>query len=478
MEIYRTSSRTGRYAFILLALFLISTVCWEASYCFMPQDHIPAVFASASAKTAILKLGSYGDQVREIQRGLSSAGYKVTVDGKFGKATESAVRAFQKKSGLYVDGIVGPRTADALDKEALKTGTKNTSPATVYTVKRNETLSEIAGKFGVKVSDLMNLNGIRNPHLIFQGQKIKVAVSSTPAEGKKTENEQTPNKVTSTKEKTKGQESSIGGGVTQKESKNGLGVSKIENLKIGKVYTPNQLEGILEALATDSISKGSPSRGQATTDRDTIAPEGKDNSSKEICQVAITFNDGPYPEITPKILDILHENKIQAAFFVVGQMAAQNPDIIVRMFQEGHKIENHSYSHVWPQNVNLKTVLSEIDETNTTIERLTKRRPKFFRPPYGQLGRAVLEGIRRAGLALVMWSNIIVQDYPAPENPQTFVQQLVNQTKNGHIIMLHDGLQSTVSILPDLLKAFKDANIQLVPLDQVLKGQVFKNGPR
>lgn len=456
---YAASSHARYGGLSLVVSVLLLSILFSLFPCYSPQRGTSTGIVVASA--SLIKKGGTGSQVREIQEMLSTSGYKIIVDGKFGDATEAAVKSFQKQNGLTPDGVVGPKTKAALQKSVERQASTGLSSGpssmvasgTVYVVKKNETLSEIAQKLGVKISRLMEINGIRNPNFIREGQKLRI---SEPPKGSigggsagGSGSASAPNAKSSDKDGQNAQTSTSASG--------------LRSIEVGRIYTPEQLTGILEALAPGAaslnLSRGIPVPGSRSDN-------SKDPKGER--RVALTFNDGPFVETTRAILDILKQNGIPATFFVVGSTAAQHPDILRRMSSEGHALGNHSYSHRPLRDLDPNDLTNEIEKTNSIIQNVAGSSPRFFRPPHGDFSKTAIEAAASYGLATVAWSNVGFYDYPPPEDPNEFVRNLASSVADGHIIMLHDGLRSTVTLLPKLIKSFKDFGIQIVPLSDVL----------
>ena len=113
--------------------------------------------------------------------------------------------------------------------------------------------------------------------------------------------------------------------------------------------------------------------------------------------MALTFDDGPDWRYTYPILDILKREKVRATFFLVGRMAEQRPDLVLRMVREGHVVANHSWNHPNLTRLDSRRMSEEVDRTNRLISEITGRSPKLFRAPYGSLDRRVEELIRKKG---------------------------------------------------------------------------------
>ena len=114
-------------------------------------------------------------------------------------------------------------------------------------------------------------------------------------------------------------------------------------------------------------------------------------------RIALTFDDGPHPEHTGKLLDILQANQLQATFFVVGKNAEQAPGLVQRIVDEGHELGNHTWSHSEPSQTSPSLFLEEIQRTDELLATLTGVVPQTVRPPKGELNLAKLRGLWKQG---------------------------------------------------------------------------------
>jgi peptidoglycan/xylan/chitin deacetylase (PgdA/CDA1 family) len=163
--------------------------------------------------------------------------------------------------------------------------------------------------------------------------------------------------------------------------------------------------------------------------------------------VALTFDDGPHPEHTPRLLDILGEHNVRATFYLIGRNVAAWPDVARRIVAEGHDVGNHSWSHPHLATRPFATVLSEIDRTTKVIEDITGRSPTTFRPPYGSF--TVTQSRRlfaERGLATVLWS-VDPHDWRRP-GPEEVTRRILRHTRAGSIILTHDIHWGTVTAMP------------------------------
>ena len=170
--------------------------------------------------------------------------------------------------------------------------------------------------------------------------------------------------------------------------------------------------------------------------------------------LALTFDDGPHPELTPKLLDILRQKGVRATFFVLGSNVAKYPDIARRIVAEGHEIANHSYSHPALTKLGSARVNEEVEGTCVEIERATGRRPASMRPPYGALNGAVERSLTQDhGLDVVLWS-VDPLDWRRPGSAEV-TRRLVDGAKPGAILLAHDIHPGTIEAMPETISQLK-----------------------
>jgi cellulose synthase/poly-beta-1,6-N-acetylglucosamine synthase-like glycosyltransferase/peptidoglycan/xylan/chitin deacetylase (PgdA/CDA1 family)/spore germination protein YaaH len=193
-------------------------------------------------------------------------------------------------------------------------------------------------------------------------------------------------------------------------------------------------------------------------------------------QVAITFDDGPDPRWTPKILDILKGANVKAAFFLVGANAERYPNLVRRIVNEGHEIGNHTYYHpnlalCWPEHIRL-----ELNATQLLLETITGRATTLFRPPYAadtspsQLSELIPLRIAEDLNYLVVLENIDPEDWAKP-GADIILRRVKQQRRDGSIILLHDAggdRSQTVQALPRILEWLHTRGDTVVPLSTLL----------
>ncbi|OYT69315.1 MAG: polysaccharide deacetylase [Armatimonadetes bacterium JP3_11] len=185
--------------------------------------------------------------------------------------------------------------------------------------------------------------------------------------------------------------------------------------------------------------------------------------------IALTFDDGPHPLYTPKLVAILNKYQVKATFFVVGKMAEQYPELVHLLQQSGHAIGNHTYHHVNLTRLTPEQIAVEIKACGKVIQNLTGQAPHLFRPPGGDYNQTVAEIANALGYWLILWTDD-PGDYARP-NEATLKQRLLDQLSNGGIILLHDGVPETIDLLPQLLDYLKREGYEIVLVDEMLPQQ-------
>ena len=153
-------------------------------------------------------------------------------------------------------------------------------------------------------------------------------------------------------------------------------------------------------------------------------------------QVALTFDDGPHPEFTIKLLDLFKEKGIKATFFVTGKNIEKQKNIISRIIKEGHELGNHSYSH---KNLIFKKksfIKKEIEKTDVLLRKLGVKGEILFRPPFGRLLFTASSVLASLNKKVIMW-NVPTKDYKE-KDPNVILKRIYKRIKPGSIIVLHD----------------------------------------
>jgi len=190
--------------------------------------------------------------------------------------------------------------------------------------------------------------------------------------------------------------------------------------------------------------------------------------------IALTFDDGPHPDFTPRILDILAQHHARATFFIIGRFARQFPDIVRRISREGHTLGNHSLDHDrFGINQKRDYWRHQINETQKTIADITGQPPFLFRSPMGFKTGHIAAAAREARLPFVGWSVRSLDTRPL--TPQRLADRVIKRMAGHDIVLLHDGVEparaaknvsqeSTVAALPAILESIADKRLRPVSL--------------
>ena len=188
-------------------------------------------------------------------------------------------------------------------------------------------------------------------------------------------------------------------------------------------------------------------------------------SSKEK-KIALTFDDGPHPEHTPLVLDVLKKHKTKATFFLIGKHIEAHPDIVKRIHREGHDIGNHSYSHSNTIAFSIqKKWRQELSKTERLIEMNAGKSKKLFRPPYGVTTPSLARAIEQSKHDVIGW-NIRPFD-TVVKNTSLVIKTILTKLKSGSIVLLHDTHTKAPEILERLLSKLKEKGYQAVSITEL-----------
>lgn len=183
----------------------------------------------------------------------------------------------------------------------------------------------------------------------------------------------------------------------------------------------------------------------------------------EAPKIALTFDDGPSAAWTPALLDGLKERGVKATFFLIGENADKNPEIVKRMAEEGHLIGNHTYHHVELTKVSEKEARLELADTSAAIVRITGKEPEYMRPPFGAWQRKLEQEIR---MLPVLWT-IDPLDWTT-ENQDEIVNKVVTEAEENDIILLHDCYKSSVEAGLRIVDILQEEGFVFVTVDELL----------
>jgi peptidoglycan/xylan/chitin deacetylase (PgdA/CDA1 family) len=183
--------------------------------------------------------------------------------------------------------------------------------------------------------------------------------------------------------------------------------------------------------------------------------------------VAMTFDDGPSAENTPRLLDMLKERDIKATFFMIGENAARYPDIVRRVAAEGHEIGNHSWSHPLLAKMTDAEVREQLQKTQDAISQAGGGVPRLLRPPYGGFTERQRRWANAVfGFKIVFWS-VDPLDWKI-RNTAHVESEIIKQTKPGAIILAHDIHKTSVDAMPVTLDTLLSEGFKFVTVSQLI----------
>lgn len=185
--------------------------------------------------------------------------------------------------------------------------------------------------------------------------------------------------------------------------------------------------------------------------------------------VALTFDDGPWQKGTPKVLEILRQQKVPATFFMIGRHIQMYPQIAQQVVAAGHGIGNHTWSHKFKP-ASPEEIIAEIENTTYLLKKATGLRTDLFRPPGGHLHNGLVDYANQKKYLTVMWTVD-----PADSKPKTTRQHILDHvlkaTKPGSIILLHDGggdRSATIQALPQIISGLRSQGFSFVSIPELL----------
>lgn len=183
--------------------------------------------------------------------------------------------------------------------------------------------------------------------------------------------------------------------------------------------------------------------------------------------LALSFDDGPHPVHSSKILDELHEAGVRATFFVVGSEAEKYPHLVRRMHDEGHQVANHTYIHYGLHNSSPKEYVADVDRCQMLLENICKQKlARSFRPPYGNISPAVFLRLVHGGYRVVLWS--VDSDDSRLGNASDLVLSVSQkELVAGDVMLMHEDYTHTLEALPDVLRLFKEQGFAFVTCSEL-----------
>lgn len=193
-----------------------------------------------------------------------------------------------------------------------------------------------------------------------------------------------------------------------------------------------------------------------------------------ICRVGkavyLTFDDGPIPEVTPKVLDILDRYGVKATFFMVGENIDKHPEVFEQVVKAGHSIGNHTYNHMKGWKFSTAEYIANVHQWEEAAKRHSSIHPftpsTLFRPPYGRTWVWQRRAVQKLGYEIYLW-DVLTRDYNPRRTPEAMLAQIKRQTRPGSIINFHDSVKSNermLAVLPQAIEWLQKEGYELAAL--------------
>jgi peptidoglycan-N-acetylglucosamine deacetylase len=188
--------------------------------------------------------------------------------------------------------------------------------------------------------------------------------------------------------------------------------------------------------------------------------------------VALTFDDGPHPDLTPQVLEILRRYDARATFFCVGINALAYPELVARTVEEGHQVGNHTWSHPFLPDLTRDQVLRQVDATNEALAKAAGGENTLVRPPYGARTPSVLGWLAKHGMVTALW-DVDAGDWAAP-GVEAVTHNVLSRVRPGSVVLMHDAggdRSQTVAALPRIVEKLLADGYELGTVDEVTRSR-------
>lgn len=196
------------------------------------------------------------------------------------------------------------------------------------------------------------------------------------------------------------------------------------------------------------------------------------NKSTKKNQLALTFDDGPHPEFTPKVLDLLKQHNAKATFFCVGQNIKKHPELFKQILLEGHAVGNHTFSHSNSFGFfGTEKVIDELNRTIDIVKQLTGKQMNFYRPAFGVTNPMIEKAVKQLNVISIGWN---VRSLDTTKRDESAVlDRITSKISKGDVVLLHDTSQKTINVLERLLLFLEEKNLKSVTVDELLQIEAY-----
>ena len=197
----------------------------------------------------------------------------------------------------------------------------------------------------------------------------------------------------------------------------------------------------------------------------------KSNANNSM-KIAITFDDGPHPKQTMRILDILKKYNVKATFFVIGINAKNYPHVLNKVIEGGHEVGNHTFTHKVLKSIPESSIRNELDSTRLMLDTLYSYDPVLLRPPCGLYDSSLINVAKDNGYKIILWT-IDTHDW-AHESVKSIVKNVLSNVSSGDIVLFHDyisGVDNTPEALEILIPRLIDLGYEFVTVSELLQAK-------
>jgi len=188
-------------------------------------------------------------------------------------------------------------------------------------------------------------------------------------------------------------------------------------------------------------------------------------------EIAISFDDGPHPEITPKVLNKLDTFGVKAAFFCIGKNAEEHQEIIEEIHNRGHLIGNHSYHHTNNFPVfSTQDIQEDLARSNKIVADIIGFKPRFFRPPFGVTNPRIAKAVRNLKMTVVGWN---LRTFDTSRSTEKVIRKIRKKLSGGDLILLHDNHEGVIEILDFLIPYAEENGLKFVRPDELIKKEAY-----
>lgn len=186
--------------------------------------------------------------------------------------------------------------------------------------------------------------------------------------------------------------------------------------------------------------------------------------------IALTFDDGPHPTLTPRLLEILKAEGVPATFFLLGDRVRLYPEVAARIAAQGFEIGNHSFTHADATMQTDDEIRAEVERTQTLIHEATGRRPTLYRPPYGKHNDALFAVLHEESMTVVNWS-VDPRDWQRGETSESIRDRILGGAHPGAIVLLHDIHKRSVDAVPEIIAGLRAQGFTFVTAGELVANE-------